>query len=392
MPTGQQYATNVPQTLITSQINPTATSMSVSSSSGWPATPFTAILELGTSLQEPIDVTNITGTTWTITRAIDGTIGFTHQVNATVTHGNIGRDFRDARSHIDASGPTDASGHSVHGLTAASSVVVGTNDTQTLTNKSLTAPTISGNVAMGSGSWGGTGSLTQSSVTGASLSYQGLTGATAQTSRIVGTVTTGAAPVSGTFLLGDVVYDTVYHTFWVCTAAGSPGTWLPMGNRASAGQVAASTSANTIPSWANTLRLTWSARGTQASGGGISIMAQLNGDTGSNYTWERMSALTGAVSATNSGGLTTSILLGSVPNGSDTANYFGTGEIVIPNLQSSGFKNLATFFSAPLSTTTGTAGEGGGTWQNTAAVTSITLTLGAGTFASGSTFNLEFLA
>lgn len=50
----------------------------------------------------------------------------------------------------------------------------------------------------------------------------GLTGATAA-SRYVGATASGA-PGSGTFLLGDFVVDQS-GSFWVCTVAGSPGTW-----------------------------------------------------------------------------------------------------------------------------------------------------------------------
>lgn len=143
MPTGQQYATNVPQTTLASGITAVATSFVVASSSNWPATPFTAVIDIGNSIQEPVDVTNVSGTTWTVTRAIDGTTAFAHATNATVTHADIGRDFREARTHMDATSGTNA-----HGL-ANSSFVVGTLDTQTLTNKSLTSPTITGTVAGG---------------------------------------------------------------------------------------------------------------------------------------------------------------------------------------------------------------------------------------------------
>jgi hypothetical protein len=51
----------------------------------------------------------------------------------------------------------------------------------------------------------------------------GLTGATAA-SRYVG-ATTGGAPTTGTFALGDFVIDQQLGITWVCTAAGSPGTW-----------------------------------------------------------------------------------------------------------------------------------------------------------------------
>jgi len=55
----------------------------------------------------------------------------------------------------------------------------------------------------------------------------GLTGATAA-SRYVGG-TTGGAPASGTFAVGDYVVDQT-GVLWVCITAGSPGTWLPGGS------------------------------------------------------------------------------------------------------------------------------------------------------------------
>lgn len=51
----------------------------------------------------------------------------------------------------------------------------------------------------------------------------GSTGVTAAT-RFVGATTSGA-PASGTFLKGDWIIDQT-GTIWVCTTAGSPGTWL----------------------------------------------------------------------------------------------------------------------------------------------------------------------
>ena len=143
MPTGQNYSTNVPQTTLTSQVNATTTTFPVASSTGWPSTPFTAVVDVGLSTQEPVDVTTIVGTTWTVTRNIDGTVGFAHANGATVTHADIGRDFRESRAHIDAASSNDSTGHAVHGL-QASSAVVGTTDTQTLTNKTATQVVLDG--------------------------------------------------------------------------------------------------------------------------------------------------------------------------------------------------------------------------------------------------------
>jgi len=56
------------------------------------------------------------------------------------------------------------------------------------------------------------------------LKITGLTGATASSSRLVGTTTSGP-PVSGTFAVGDMVIDQT-ATIWFCTTAGTPGTWV----------------------------------------------------------------------------------------------------------------------------------------------------------------------
>lgn len=144
MPTGQQYGTNVSQTFLTSAIGSGVTSFTVNSSTSWPTAPFTAVFGIGTSTQEAIDVGVVTGNTWSsVTRGIDGTSAQNQPLNQTITHADIGRDFREARSHIDSAGPVDASGEAVHGLTnTAGNVLMGTKETQTVTNKTLTAPVI----------------------------------------------------------------------------------------------------------------------------------------------------------------------------------------------------------------------------------------------------------
>jgi uncharacterized protein with putative carbohydrate binding module len=55
---------------------------------------------------------------------------------------------------------------------------------------------------------------------------QGLTGAV-QATNFVGATTSGA-PVSGTFAVGDYIIDRT-GKIWVCTVAGSPGTWVAVG-------------------------------------------------------------------------------------------------------------------------------------------------------------------
>lgn len=56
------------------------------------------------------------------------------------------------------------------------------------------------------------------------FSIQGINSAVAAGTRIVGATTSGA-PNSGTYLKGDVAIDQTGF-LWICTAAGSPGTWV----------------------------------------------------------------------------------------------------------------------------------------------------------------------
>lgn len=56
------------------------------------------------------------------------------------------------------------------------------------------------------------------------LNVAGLTGAVAGM-RIVGAHV--GAPVTGSFLTNDALWDPALAGFWLCTAGGTPGTWLP---------------------------------------------------------------------------------------------------------------------------------------------------------------------
>ena len=127
------------------------TSFIVASVSGFPSVPFTLIVDPDTSKEEVVTVTAASSTTLTVTRGEDSTQAVAHSAGAVVRHGVSGRDFREEQTHIAARGyDADqaildlANQTHVHGLATGDGSVVGTTKTQTLTNKTLTAPIITG--------------------------------------------------------------------------------------------------------------------------------------------------------------------------------------------------------------------------------------------------------
>jgi len=153
--TTRQYSSRSQQTTLTSAITSGASSISVVSGSGLlggvtiPAgRTFTLVIDPDTALEEIVDATaNPSTNTFTITRSVD-TVGGAqdHSAGAVVRHMAIGRDYRDANLHAEATGSyNDGAGvaHDMHGIAAGEGVVVGTLKAQTLTNKILTSPTIS---------------------------------------------------------------------------------------------------------------------------------------------------------------------------------------------------------------------------------------------------------
>jgi len=139
--TTRKYSSRAQQTTLSSGITSGDTTMTVGSGSNLMGgkTPavgetYTVVIDPDTALEEIVDVSNYaSGNTLTIARGIDGSTGVAHSAGAIVRHMVIGRDLTEANTHTENT-------TTAHGVTGA---VVGTTNTQTLTNKTLTAPIIS---------------------------------------------------------------------------------------------------------------------------------------------------------------------------------------------------------------------------------------------------------
>jgi len=177
------------------------TSFIVASVSGFPSVPFTLIVDPDTSKEEVVTVTAASSTTLTVTRGEDSTQAVAHSAGAVVRHGVSGRDFREEQTHIAARGyDADqaildlANQTHVHGLASGDGSVVGTTKTQTLTNKTLTSPIITG------GQVGDTG-----------ITFEGATGDAYETFLAV-TDPTADRTVTIPDATGNIVLDTLAQT------------------------------------------------------------------------------------------------------------------------------------------------------------------------------------
>lgn len=139
------YSDTAVTTQLVAGISSTATSLTVGSTSGFPASfPYYLVLDQETASMEVVEVTAAAGSVLTVVRGQSGTTGVTHTSGAAVKHVAPAAFYNTQSQH-------ESSNSSVHGVTT----VVGTAEVQTLTNKTI------------SGAANTITSIAKSSVTGA---------------------------------------------------------------------------------------------------------------------------------------------------------------------------------------------------------------------------------
>lgn len=186
----RNYSSVAAEKSLTANVTSVATEITLDSLTGLPSAPYTLVINPDTTIEEIVTVTSVkTGTTLYVDRAQESTSAQNHTSGNKVRHMITGRDLQEPQTHIAAT-------TNIHGL-GVSSNVVGTTDTQELTNKTIgsgssiksgTSLTNAGTIS------GGTVSPTTLNTAGASI-----TGGTISGVSLSGSITNGATLSGGTY-------------------------------------------------------------------------------------------------------------------------------------------------------------------------------------------------
>jgi microcystin-dependent protein len=136
----RNYSSIASEKTLADPLTSSGSTVQVSDINGFPAVPFTLVLEPDTIKEEIVTVTAIDGTQLTLSRGEEGTTAVAHDEGSVARHMITARDLQYVQDHMEST-------ESVHGISDTSFLVY-ENSSQTLTNKQLTNPKVNENVAV----------------------------------------------------------------------------------------------------------------------------------------------------------------------------------------------------------------------------------------------------
>jgi hypothetical protein len=153
----RKYTSTAEAKTLSVGINSSITTMTLNTVTTLPSLyPYTLVIDPDTAYEEIVTVSSLASGVLTIIRGQDGTSAQSHNAGAAVRHMITARDLQEPQDHIYDS--SDIHGLATAGPAGASGgVVVGTTASQTLTNKTIASPVITGTIS-------GTGVVTSANI------------------------------------------------------------------------------------------------------------------------------------------------------------------------------------------------------------------------------------